>query len=89
MSLTSDPGRFLFERDTFTFANELVWLYRFDPVTGKASPCRREPPPTYALHCFVLARATRQFFYHARFDPAAPPLADAACHQRICSLSNP
>ena len=28
----------------------------------------REPKPDYAHRCFVLARAARQFLYHARFD---------------------
>jgi len=81
--MTSASGTFRFERDTFAFANELVWVYRFDPTTGKAVSCRRDPPPTYSLHCFVLARAARQFFYHARFEPAAAPLDDAASRQLV------
>jgi hypothetical protein len=32
----------------------------------------RQPKPEYTLHCFVVARAARQFFGHARFDPMAP-----------------
>jgi len=72
------PRRFVFERDTFAFPNELVWVYRFDPVTGQTTNCRRDPPPTYAHHCFVLARSVRQFFYHARFDAAQRVLDDAA-----------
>ncbi len=38
---------------------------------------RREPKPDYALRCFVLTRAARQFFYHARFSPDAPAADDA------------
>jgi hypothetical protein len=72
---------FVFERDTFSFPNELVWAYQFDPATGRAASYRRDPPPAYAHHCFVLARSVRQFFWHARFEPAAPPLADAACER--------
>jgi hypothetical protein len=62
--------RFEFERDTFAFANELVWEYRCDPATGKTTTFRNEPAPTYAHHCFVMVRTARQFFYHARFEPA-------------------
>ncbi len=74
---------FVFERDTFAFPNELVLSYQFDPVTGKATLSRRDPPPTYAHHCFVLARSARQFFWHARFEPEKPALADAACDQLV------
>lgn len=70
--------RFVFERDTIAFPNELLWTYRFDPVTGQTTNCRRDPPPTYAHHCFVVARSVRQFFYHARFESAQPALDDAA-----------
>ena len=65
-------GGFRFERDTFAFAHELVWKYHFDPVTGAMTTVTADPPPTYYHRCFVLVRATRQFFYHARFDPALP-----------------
>ena len=65
--------RFEFERDTFAFPNELVWEYHFDAATGTTAARRRVPPPEYALRCFVLVRAARQFLYHARFDPTAPP----------------
>lgn len=74
---------FTFERDTFAFPNELVWAYQFDATTGKTTMRRREPPPTYAHHCFVLARAVRQFFFHARFDPTEPALEDTAYDQLI------
>lgn len=62
----------MFERDTFAFANELVWEYRFDPATGQATTHWNKPPPRYAHHCFVLVRSARQFLYHARFDSAKP-----------------
>jgi hypothetical protein len=77
---------FVFERDTFAFPNELVWAYRFDPATGKATSYRRTPPPTYAHHCFVLARSVRQFFYHAHFAPEQPALEDAAYHQLVSQV---
>jgi len=72
---------FQFERDTFAFANELVWEYRLDPGTSTMTTFRNEPPPAYAHRCFVMVRSVRQFFYHARFDPASP-VADAQTYRR-------
>ncbi len=63
---------FSFERDTFAFANELHWEYRMDSATGKVSFSRNPEPHPYAHRCFVMVRAARQFFYHARFEPALP-----------------
>jgi len=59
---------FCFERDTFTFANELIWQYQFDAVTGAMKVSRNKPPPTYSHRCFVVVRAAREFYYHARFE---------------------
>ncbi|MEX2221609.1 MAG: hypothetical protein WEG40_07410 [Candidatus Rokuibacteriota bacterium] len=70
--------RFDLDRDAFAFPNELVWEYHFEPGTRETRFVRREPAPGYAHHCFVLVRAARQFFYHARFDPAAGPVDDLA-----------
>jgi len=76
------PRRFDFDRDTFAFANELVWEYQFDATSRKmiTRPCN--PPHTYTHRCFVLVRSARQFFYHARFD-AALPVADEATYRRL------
>jgi hypothetical protein len=63
---------FVFHQDTFAYANELVWRYDFDPVSGKTTHIRQSPKPDYTHHCFVVTRAARQFFDNARFDPAAP-----------------
>jgi hypothetical protein len=63
---------FVFGQDTFAYANELVWEYDFDDATGKTSHHTRVPPPQYTHHCFVVARAAKQFFQNARFDPAQP-----------------
>jgi hypothetical protein len=71
------PRRFAFERDTFTFANELVWEYRLDPANGRMTAVRNERPPAYTHRCFVMARAARQFLYHAYFDPSPPPATPA------------
>jgi hypothetical protein len=65
---TKTPRRFEFVRDSFAFANELLWEYHFDAATGKTTFRKREPKPDYALRCFVLTRAARQFLYHARFE---------------------
>ncbi|HUB86893.1 MAG TPA: hypothetical protein VMB22_03305 [Verrucomicrobiae bacterium] len=71
---TENPARtFQFERDTFAYPHELVWKYHFDPATGAMSVQKNDPPPAYYHRCFVMVRATRQFFYHARFTPELPP----------------
>src|SRR5947207_938569 len=72
---------FAFKQDSFSFANELVWAYQFDPVTGKTTHIKRIPPPTYSHHCFVLARSARQFFQHARFDASLPRAEESAYRQ--------
>src|SRR5207302_7430 len=83
---TSRPGtagsrQFAFEQDTFAYPNELVWEYHFDE-RGKWVHKRREPNPDYTHHCFVVARAAKQFFQNARFDPAQPK-ADTKTYRRL------
>jgi hypothetical protein len=83
ISATATPPRqFEFDRDTFAFANELVWEYRLDPASQKMVSRRNNPPPTYAHRCFVLVRSARQFLYHARFD-ATQPVADEQTYRRL------
>lgn len=79
---TKFPRRFEFSRDPFAVANELVWEYRPDAATGKMYFLPRGPRPAYAHRCFVLTRASRQFFYHARFDAAQAP-ADESTYRRL------
>lgn len=79
----SGCAQFEFGRDSFGFANELVWEYRFDPATSRPVISRRQPPPTYAHRCFVLVRAARQFLYHARFDPAQAALPAETCRALV------
>ncbi len=67
-ALPGGPRRFEFTRDTFAFANELHWEYRFNSDTGRPTFSKREPKPQYAHRCFVLTCAARQFLYHAQFD---------------------
>ncbi len=74
--------RFVFERDSFAFANELVWAYQVEPATGKMAFRRRRPQPAYTHRCFVLARAARQFLFHARFE-GGQPLAPEATYRRL------
>lgn len=64
-------------KDTFAFANELKWAYLYNPETGQMEHRRREPPPQYANRCVPMATAARQFFFHADFDPARPPVSSA------------
>lgn len=73
---------FSFARDTFAFPNELVWEYRFDAVTGRVSTFRNRPAPRYTHRCFVMVRAARQFFYHARFAPDLP-MADERTYRQL------
>jgi hypothetical protein len=79
---TQAHRRFMFERDTFAYPNELVWEYRFDPATGARTTQFNAPPPTYAHRCFVMVRSARQFFYHARFDPTQP-VAEEGTYRRL------
>src|SRR4051812_45609400 len=59
---------FSFPGDSFAFRNELRWTYDFSD-SGEVTTRQTEPPPEYSLRCFPMVRATREFFYHARFDP--------------------
>ena len=82
-SASPTPRRFEFKRDSFSFPNELLWEYRFDPTTGKTTFTRRTPKPDYAHRCFVLTGAARRFLYHARFEPGRPAVDDAAYRRLI------
>ena len=82
---TSPPSaagsrHFIFEQDTFAYANQLVWEYHFDEH-GKWTHRSRELKSDYTHHCFVVARSAKQFFQNARFDPAQPK-ADSATYRR-------
>ena len=72
---------FNFQTDTFAYPNDLVWEYYFD-AQGKWKNRPRLPKPDYTHHCFVVARSARQFFEHARFDPAQP-VADTATYRHL------
>src|SRR6476659_9931757 len=56
MQADSGPARsFEFSKDTFSYANGLVWEYRYD-ANGKWTTRRREPKTSYSQHCFVVSR---------------------------------
>ncbi len=74
---------FQFERDTFAFAHQLVWEYRFEASTGAMTAVRANPPPTYYHRCFVMVRSARQFFYHAQFEPNRPAPEEAICRRLV------
>jgi len=78
--------RFEFARDSFAFANELLWEYQFDAATGKTTFSKRKPKPDYALRCFVLSRAARQFLYHARFDADQKVAGDETYRRLIAEV---
>ncbi|SPE62921.1 conserved exported hypothetical protein [Verrucomicrobia bacterium] len=77
----ANARHFDFRQDTFAYPNELVWEYHYDDQ-GKWISTRREPPPGYSLHCFVLARSAWQFFENARFDPQQP-VGDETSYRRL------
>jgi hypothetical protein len=72
---------FDFQKDTFSYANDLVWEYHYD-ANGKWVHERREPQSDYTHHCFVVARSARQFFENATFD-AAQPVADEKTYRHL------
>ena len=72
---------FDFEKDSFSYGNDLVWDYHFD-ANGKWVHQLHEPPSDYTHHCFVVARSARQFFENAKFD-AGKPVADEATYRRL------
>jgi hypothetical protein len=66
---------FRFGHDSLAYPNELTWEYGF-ASDGRWTAQPRDPAPDYTLHCFVVARAARQFLYHARFDATRPVAED-------------
>lgn len=66
---------FRFDADTFSFANETVYVYPKGYAEKRALK-PGEKPPAFVLHCFVMSRASEQFRNFARFDPSLPPPDD-------------
>jgi len=74
---------FEFERDTFAFANELLWEYQFNPATGKTTFRRREPKPDYAHRCFVLVRGGAAISLSRAVDAGQPVPSEETCRHLI------
>ena len=47
------------------------WSYAFE-ADGSTRTEEATTPPNFSLRCFPMVRATREFFYHARFAPELP-----------------
>jgi hypothetical protein len=75
--------KFDFSKDTFSYANELVWVYYRDTSTGKFLHTKQDPVPDYTHHCFVVARAAKQFFVHAEFKPQYPKVSAAEYRELV------
>lgn len=73
----------VFPRDTLGITNETRWVYGRDPATGRQVHVEREPAPTYALRCFVMARTVKRFHRHARFEPGGERLDEAGYRARV------
>jgi hypothetical protein len=79
---TVGAGRpFDFQRDTFAYANELVFNYQNGVHTADAKSQEREH--SYTRRCFIMAAGVVQFWKHARFEPQAPPVSAEELAQRI------
>src|SRR5215510_10995207 len=78
-------AEFRFDRDTFAFANEMVFEYHDGHASlRKSSATKRD---AYNRHCFVMSRTAMQFKKFARFDPDSTPLDDASLAARIRALT--
>lgn len=74
---------FHFQQDALSFANELDWVYRANPETGKMDFTHVDPEPDYIHHCFVVVRTAKQFFLHASFDAAAKKVDEKTYRELI------
>ncbi|MCD6049794.1 MAG: hypothetical protein K0Q55_1197, partial [Verrucomicrobia bacterium] len=81
--LVAVPRKFNFERDTFSYANELVWVYYRDKQSGEFLHSKADPVPEYTHHCFVVARAAKQFFVHAEFKPQFPKVSEVRYRELV------
>jgi len=67
--------QFVFEKDTFSFPNNLEKVRYYD-ADGNWVGHKIKPRPPYTLHCFVVSRSVLQFFEHARFAPELTKVDD-------------
>jgi hypothetical protein len=87
LSREKAPRAFVHGRDTFAFANETVWNYRDGTVQRIDDRGAPKNGDRYTRHCFVVARASVQFWKFARFDPSGHKLGDAALAERVRELA--
>lgn len=73
---------FSFKTDRFAFANETVWNYQKDENPKKNS--KQKP---YTRRCFVMSRATMQFWKFAQFAPQQPKLTSGGLADRIRKIT--
>jgi hypothetical protein len=74
------PRPFIYPDDTFEFKNETVWNY----VGGSVQPeTDKDHVREYTRRCFVLSRASVQFWKFARFEPNEKPLPADELAKRI------
>ena len=84
---TAGAGRpFDFQRDTFAYANELVFNYQNGVHVADTNASSREH--SYTRRCFIMAAGVVQFWKHARFDPQAPPVSEDELARRIRLVRN-
>ena len=70
------PGPpFRFDKDTFAFANQTVYLYPHGHAEKRVLR-PGEKPPAFTLRCFAMCRSVEQFRKFARFEPSLPPPDD-------------
>lgn len=71
---SAPPARpFDFNTDTLAFINYLEWSYG----DQDQRIYNQDKKQDYVHRCFIMSRAARQFFVHARFEPKLPRLAKA------------
>ncbi|HEY1169740.1 MAG TPA: hypothetical protein VGH19_00095 [Verrucomicrobiae bacterium] len=80
--------KFDFARDTFSYPNELVWVYYRDKDSGEFLHSKQDPVPEYTHHCFVVARAAKQFFVHAEFKPQYLKVSDEEYRTLVQRIRN-
>ena len=74
---------FAFPADTLAYANDTVWEWGPDPRTGEEGWFRVEPRSPFVLRCGIMARAARQFWVHALFDPNRPVVDEARYRELV------
>jgi hypothetical protein len=79
---TAGAGRpFDFQRDTFSYANELVFDCQDGVHTANTNSSSHEH--SYTRRCFIMAAGVIQFWKHARFDPQAPTVSKTELARRV------